>query len=61
MNALLIAIALTTAAPAASPLDKAVRKPAAAQQAQPVKKLEASPGCTVRDLVQGSGQVKICG
>lgn len=60
MNSLLIAIALTVSAPASSPLDHAVRKPAAAPQA-PVKKLEASPGCKVRDLVQGSGQVKICG
>lgn len=62
MTSLLIAIATLTATPAApSALDHAVRKPAAAVVAPAPKVLAPSPGCTVRDLVQGSGKVKICG
>ena len=63
MTELMIAILTATAPPAPSALDHAVRRPAATvvAPAPAPKKLQATPGCVVRDLVQGSGQVKICG
>ena len=63
MTELMIAILAATTTPAPSALDHAVRKPAAAvvAPAPAPKKLSPGPGCKVRDLVQGSGQVKACG